>query len=460
MQLPPTTPIIDTRQNSNEADTLRKSQFLNTLIIALLALQGLTLLLSIVEGRSALGLVIQVVALGLSGLVYRLNHRGHLTSAAYVFCTYLNLALLVVFVINVLQQAAVMALVAVFLISLVILISGILINGRAALILSFGNATLVFVIYAAFAQAQLLNPAGLYTDSLPVVAYLILVGIISWLYERTLKNAYHRLEDVEREQRMLLINHRIQQRDLEIAQSVQARFFPPVPDLGPQIDIATHLEAARETSGDFYDFIQLDDHYWGIVVADVSGKSIGAALIMTMCRSILRSQIREGHSPAEVLRQTNLTMLQDAAVDQIVTIFYGLLNTETLTLSYANAGHPYPILKRKGRISYLELPGLPIKAFDQAEYRERTIQLHPGDQLFFFSDGAYEAFDYSREMFGFHRLEQTIAEKNGSAADSLAHIKTRIDQYRGPVEADDDVTLLVLQINAQPDQTQEDMEDT
>jgi serine phosphatase RsbU (regulator of sigma subunit) len=236
-------------------------------------------------------------------------------------------------------------------------------------------------------------------------------------------------------------------RDLAVARELQQRLYPPPPLTNAALSIASRSEPARETSGDFYDFIPLSDDRLGIVVADVTGKSIAAALVMAMSRSTLRSEATRHTSPAEVLRHANSTLCQDNTFKQLITAFYGVLDTRSLRLAISNAGHPFPMLRRNGRLTEIEICGLPLGARQDAIYTEQMIQLQPGDQLVLISDGLLEEHNARRELFGFERMLATVA--NADAEDpeqALDEIWETVTQFRGASEQSDDITLVVIQV--------------
>jgi len=203
------------------------------------------------------------------------------------------------------------------------------------------------------------------------------------------------------------------------------------------------------SSGDFYDFIDLDDNQLGIVVADVTGKSIAAALMMALARATLRSAAQRHTSPAEVLRQANEALCGDHTVHQMITAFYGILDTRTLSLRFSNAGHPYPIVRRSLHLDEIELNGLPLGARSDAQYGEETLQLGPGDQLYILSDGLIEEHNSRRELFGYERLNVAIlAADRAEPEHAIDDLWRAVTVFRGATEQNDDITLVVVQAAA------------
>ena len=179
----------------------------------------------------------------------------------------------------------------------------------------------------------------------------------------------------------------------------------------------------------------------------MTGKSLAAALVMAMARGTLRSEATRHPGPAAVLRSANQTLCQDHSVRQMITAFYGVLDTRTLTLQISNAGHPFPVLRRDGRLEELEICGLPLGARPDALYTERSFQLQPGDQLVILSDGLIEEHSPGRELFGFDRLNAAIAAAaEGDPEHALDDIWQTVARFRGASEQSDDITLMVLQV--------------
>jgi serine phosphatase RsbU (regulator of sigma subunit) len=327
-----------------------------------------------------------------------------------------------------------------------VLLSGVLLGSLPSLIFVGANALCIAATFTVF-YTRALPSDRLFSDisgsTVPLVGFLAIVAVISWLYQRALAEAERKVSMA----RQRILRDELLRRDLAIARELQQRLYPPPPLTDANLRIASRSEPARETSGDFYDFIELGDGRLGIVVADVTGKSLAAALVMAMARGTLRSEATRHAGPAAVLRSANETLCQDHSVKQMITAFYGVLDTRTLTLQISNAGHPFPVLRRDGRLEELEICGLPLGARPDALYTERSFQLQPGDQLVILSDGLIEEHNASRELFGFDRLNETIA----AAADddpqhALDDIWQAVERFRGAAEQSDDITLMVLQV--------------
>jgi serine phosphatase RsbU (regulator of sigma subunit) len=187
-----------------------------------------------------------------------------------------------------------------------------------------------------------------------------------------------------------------------------------LPKATPTLDgwqINPYFRPAREVGGDFYDFFELDDGHLGIVVGDATGKGVPAALVMASARSMLRAVAQASGSPRDVLRRVNDPLTTDIPPNMFVTCFYAILDPESSTLTYANAGHDLPYLRRHGgECEELRAWGMPLGLMPGMSYEEKEIALQADESALFYSDGLVEAHDPKGEMFGFPRLRALIAE--------------------------------------------------
>src|SRR5215217_1881251 len=235
------------------------------------------------------------------------------------------------------------------------------------------------------------------------------------------------------------------EQELQVARSIQRASLPKeVPQLeGWQI--SPYYRPAREVGGDFYDFHLLSEDRLGVVVGDATGKGVPAALVMASARSMLRALAQASNSPGEVLRRVNDALVTDIPPNMFVTCFYAILEPESGTLSYANAGHDVPYLWRGGDADELRARGMPLGLMPGMSYEQKEIELDCGQGVFFYSDGLVEAHDPKGEMFGFPRLRALVAEhgEEGSLGDFLLE---ELYSFVGEGwEQEDDITLLSLQ---------------
>jgi serine phosphatase RsbU (regulator of sigma subunit)/predicted ester cyclase len=244
---------------------------------------------------------------------------------------------------------------------------------------------------------------------------------------------------------------RIEQ-DLRVARTIQQASLPKeVPQLeGWQI--APFYRPAREVGGDFYDFHFLSQGRLGLVTGDATGKGVPAALVMsTTCGMLqLAAQVLDSSSPGEVLERVNETLLARIPLNMFVTCFYAVLDPESGTLRYANAGHDPPYLWHGGCCEELRARGMPLGLMPGMSYEEGEVSLREGDSVLFYSDGLVEAHDPKGEMFGFPRLRAHVAEhgEERSLGDLLME---ELYSFVGEGwEQEDDITLLTLKRSASP----------
>jgi sigma-B regulation protein RsbU (phosphoserine phosphatase) len=204
---------------------------------------------------------------------------------------------------------------------------------------------------------------------------------------------------------------------------------------------------AREVGGDFYDAIRLQDGKTGLVIADVSGKSVPAALYMALSRTIIRAMAGWHPRVSRTLADTNAMILSQSDSGMFVTLFYGVLDEEKHALTYANAGHNPPLLLRAGSDEFIRLmpTGIALGAVDDMEYGEETVVIGPGDLLVLYTDGVTEAINTETEEFGEARLKETILGLRDRPADEIIRgVRDAVHDFAGKEPQFDDITLMVL----------------
>jgi serine phosphatase RsbU (regulator of sigma subunit) len=233
--------------------------------------------------------------------------------------------------------------------------------------------------------------------------------------------------------------------ELRTAQTIQRTFLPREVPVVPGWRLAPYYHPAREVGGDFYDFLTFADGRLGLVIGDVTGKGIPAALVMTATRTMLRTSALERPDPGEVLARVNQLLLADIPAGMFVTCFYAVLDPPTGRLRFANAGHDLPFARRaSGSAVELRATGMPLGLMPDMAYDEREVTVAPGDSVLLYSDGLVEAHNGEREMFGFPRLRRLV-EAHAGDAPLIEVLLTELAAFTGPAwEQEDDVTLVTL----------------
>ena len=238
------------------------------------------------------------------------------------------------------------------------------------------------------------------------------------------------------------------EQELLVARRIQQASLPKeIPTLKGW-EIAPHYRPAREVGGDFYDFFELEDSQFGLVVGDATGKGMPAALVMATTCGMLRAVAKSSNSPGEVLERVNEALSARIPPNMFVTCFYALLDPETGRLTYANAGHDLPYLRRGNDAEELRARGMPLGLMSGVTYEEGHDFLKEGDAILFYSDGLVEAHNPRREMFGSPRLRGLITEhdEERSLGDFLLE---ELYSFTGEGwEQEDDITLLTLRSSA------------
>lgn len=249
------------------------------------------------------------------------------------------------------------------------------------------------------------------------------------------------------------------EQELEVARSIQASFIPDEAPEVPGWELAAAWRAARQVSGDFYDFIPLQDGKWGLVVADVADKGTPAALFMAVCRTLVRAAAISRTSPARTLVRVNQLLFSDARTDLFVTVFYAVWDPATGMVSYASAGHNAPLYLRAAdrQIVELECDGIALGVLREIELEERQITMQPGDTLIAYTDGVTEAMLPDYTEWGMRRFRAAVLEAAGEDAQAaLDYILTEVERFVGGAAQSDDLTLWVLRRRPVQDQKRGD----
>jgi serine phosphatase RsbU (regulator of sigma subunit) len=232
---------------------------------------------------------------------------------------------------------------------------------------------------------------------------------------------------------------------LAIAKEVQSRLFP---QRHPPLQTLTYVglcHPARAVGGDYYDFLDLGKGRLGLVIGDISGKGIAAALLMANLQANLRSQCATAwQQPQRFLRSVNQLFYENSAQNDYATIFFGEYDDETRRLRYSNCGHPPAfLLRRDGAVERLESTSTVIGLFEQWNCGIEERQLYPGDNLVLYTDGATESSNHAGEEFGEERLTEALRRRRElSSQELLAAVMGQVRQF-SPCEQADDITLVV-----------------
>ncbi|MCR4671873.1 MAG: SpoIIE family protein phosphatase [Lachnospiraceae bacterium] len=223
--------------------------------------------------------------------------------------------------------------------------------------------------------------------------------------------------------------------------------FPAFPDR-PEFDIYASMDPAKEVGGDFYDFFLIDETHLGIVIADVSGKGVPAALFMMVSKILMQNSAMTGVSPAQVLQTVNGQICSNNREEMFVTVWFGILDTATGTVTAANAGHEYPAVQQSGGQFELlrDKHGLVIGAMEGIRYNEYELTLTPGSRLFLYTDGVPEATDAQGNMFGTERMLAALNNDTGASPEKvLKNVRDAIDDYVKDAEQFDDITMVCVE---------------
>ena len=225
------------------------------------------------------------------------------------------------------------------------------------------------------------------------------------------------------------------------------RIFPAFPER-QEFEVYATMNPAKEVGGDFYDFFLVDDDHLAVVIADVSGKGVPAALFMVIAKTLIKNHAQNRETPGEVFTQTNAQLCEGNDAGLFVTAWMGVLEISTGTFTYVNAGHNPPLLKRAGgQFAWLKSrPGFVLAGMEGIRYRENTLELMPGDTLYLYTDGVTEATSSAQELYGEERLQAALNEASElPVSQLLPRIKNCIDTFVGDAEQFDDITMLGLQ---------------
>lgn len=238
--------------------------------------------------------------------------------------------------------------------------------------------------------------------------------------------------------------------ELSVATHIQASMLPCIFPAFPnrrEFDIYATMTPAKEVGGDFYDFFLVDDDHLAVVIADVSGKGVSAALFMVIAKTLIKDHTQSGKPPEEVFTEVNRQLCEANDENLFVTAWMGVLEISTGKLVYVNAGHNPPVIGRKnGETEFLRSrPGFVLAGLDFTKYRAGSLELMPGDLLYLYTDGVTEAMNTAQELYGEERLKRTL-DANVSAApeEIFKAVKKDLDDFVADAPQFDDITMLAM----------------
>ena len=278
-------------------------------------------------------------------------------------------------------------------------------------------------------------------------------GVMNFLYGKTRTRLERRNVELQRMVQAGAASLEIQEQELQRAREIQQSLLPKeIPQL-PGIAVATAWRPARAVGGDYFDVLRLDGNRLAICIADVSGKGVPAALLMANVQASLRASVRDLDSPARVCGIMNAMLCESIAANKFVSFFCGVLDANTGTFRYCNAGHPYPILVSAGAAHTLDHGGgAVLGVFPSWNYQDSSINLKSGDRLLLFTDGITEAEDAQGEEFGVERVAAFgKAHAASSAVELTEQLLAQVSDFCG-AQFQDDATLVVLAANQRLDE--------
>lgn len=263
---------------------------------------------------------------------------------------------------------------------------------------------------------------------------------------RSLTEAYESLKTAQEQ----IIEKEVMERELERAYEIQQSMLPRKQHGLEGYDIGALMIPARSVGGDLYDLIPLNEDKIGIVIGDVSGKGVPAALFMALTQSLIRALAHADRSPAEVLQRVNRHLYDMNVGGMFVTVLYGVLCKESREFNYVRAAHEYPLVwdKNQQRIPLPEDHGLPLGLFPDLVFQSQTLSMPSGATMVLYTDGLTEAMDENGNFFGQERLESAVSACGKTTAQARCQgIVAQVNAFQGETPQTDDITLVVIQTN-------------
>ena len=236
--------------------------------------------------------------------------------------------------------------------------------------------------------------------------------------------------------------------ELKVASEIHNNLLPTNLPVNPKLIFGTLNIPAQKIGGDFYDFMELDKHKIGIIIADIVGKGIPAGLYMAVLKSIINRNIKEGESPKQTINQLNKIIFNDPVINKFVPLFYGIIDTQNNTFTFSNAGHEPGFIFRKNKFIKLDTKGFPLAGYENQTFYEKEIKINEDDLLFFFTDGLLEIKLAENASIGINGLKSFI-QKNQKFPPQiiLNKIKNYLTGTKSQIIKKDDITAIACKVN-------------
>ena len=254
-------------------------------------------------------------------------------------------------------------------------------------------------------------------------------------------------EDLERHEAQAVGQERLR-RELELSRLIQTEMLPRTSLRSGPAEIAGVSLPAREVGGDFFNYFVLPDGRLALLIGDVSGKGVSAALLMANIQATLRARLPHETDLARLADKLDREMGQNTPGGVYLTLFLGILDVDGRLLRYVNAGHnPQFVIRARGGIEPLSSTGMPIALYAGHGYTEARVEVRPGDLLFFYTDGLVETMNEAGDMFDAERLQTLLTKTQAHDVDTvLAGVEEQVAAFRGSTEAFDDATMMAMRI--------------
>ncbi len=243
--------------------------------------------------------------------------------------------------------------------------------------------------------------------------------------------------------------------ELDVAKHIQSSMLPCIFPAFPErceFDIYATMDPAKEVGGDFYDFFMVDDRHLAMVIADVSGKGVPAALFMVIAKTLIKDHTQPNADLGKVFSKVNELLCESNSEGLFVTAFEGVLDLQTGEFRFVNAGHEMPFICKKGGVyePYQIRPGFVLAGMEGMRYKSGVMMLEPGDKVFQYTDGVTEATDVNNQLYGMERLKNILNKNtNATPIELLPEVKKDIDAFVGDAPQFDDITMICMEYNEQ-----------